>query len=100
MFVHGRSPFVAYVGVAALAVIAALQVPLMAGPSSVPSFGSFQTSLQGGFLGSTSSQPQTLKEEVQFCYPMGLDASQCDSCELNEEWSLYYGEPIWTCVHS
>ena len=30
--------------------------------------------------------------------PIGLnDASSCETCELDEEWTEYYGEPIWMC---
>ena len=30
------------------------------------------------------------------CYP--LTAKECDSCELNEDFSEYYGQPIWLCA--
>ena len=34
------------------------------------------------------------QEEV--CYPIGQE--NCDTCELNEDWTEYYGEPIWMCA--
>jgi hypothetical protein len=30
------------------------------------------------------------------CHPIEME---CDACELNEEWSAYYGEEIWLCAN-
>lgn len=30
------------------------------------------------------------------CYPIDLE---CDMCELNEEFTEHYGEPIWMCAN-
>jgi len=29
------------------------------------------------------------------CFPIDFD--DCETCEYSEEWSDYYGEPIWLC---
>ena len=34
------------------------------------------------------------------CYPLDSNKIDCDSCELNEEFTEYYGEEIWMCVPS
>ena len=31
------------------------------------------------------------------CYPIGDDVA-CDTCELNEDFSQYYGQAIWMCA--
>ena len=32
------------------------------------------------------------------CYPVDLAGDDCETCELNEEFSEYYGEEIWICA--
>jgi len=39
-----------------------------------------------------------LDTETPTCYPVGLPG--CDACEFNEEWTEYYGEPIWLCTRT
>ena len=31
------------------------------------------------------------------CYPIGKDIA-CTTCELNEDYSQYYGQAIWMCA--
>lgn len=37
-------------------------------------------------------------DEGDVCYPLTLE-EQCESCELNDLFSEYYGQPIWLCAN-
>ena len=39
---------------------------------------------------------KSAEDEDWFCYPLEPDLP-CETCELNDEWSDYYHQPIWMC---
>ena len=36
------------------------------------------------------------EDEDHLCYPLETNLT-CETCELSDEWSDFYGQPIWMC---
>ena len=65
--------------------------------------GTLQTAVpqMAAFPSTQVAQPPSIRtdqdeEGYDTCYPVGYE--ECEACEYNEEFSAYYGQPVWLCT--